>query len=146
MRLCLLLWSHAASVVFKKMDVTYIVCPDGFWKSIFQKIAVNQITDNQSTLSEPRLLWTFVGLRSALPALCLRANSEFHEWFCWKSELWIHNGIAVFRQGLKSSQNERGASAVLTIKMDNSMGGVATQVRFLLWKISTVFTPSFLYG
>uniref|UniRef100_A0A3Q4BNU7 Gelsolin-like domain-containing protein n=1 Tax=Mola mola TaxID=94237 RepID=A0A3Q4BNU7_MOLML len=32
-------------------------------------------------------------------------------------------------QGLKSSQNERGASAVLTIKMDNSMGGVATQVR-----------------
>lgn len=42
--------------------------------------------------------------------------------------------FAIFRQGRKCSQDELGASAILTVKLDDSMGGVATQVRYLLCK------------
>lgn len=37
--------------------------------------------------------------------------------------------FAVFRQGRKATQDELAASAFLTVKLDDSMGGVATQVR-----------------
>lgn len=40
-------------------------------------------------------------------------------------------GFVVFRQGQKCSQDELAASAFLTVKLDDSMGGVATQVRYL---------------
>lgn len=39
--------------------------------------------------------------------------------------------VVVFRQGQKCSQDELAASAFLTVKLDDSMGGVATQVRYL---------------
>lgn len=38
--------------------------------------------------------------------------------------------FVVFRQGRKCSKDELGASAILTVALDDSMGGAATQVSY----------------
>ena len=52
--------------------------------------------------------------------------------------------FAVFRQGLRCTKDELTASAFLTVNLDDSMGGVATQVTIQKYKANIHKTQVFL--
>lgn len=98
----------------------------------------NHIMYNQLACSEPGALWGpgSLGVWGSWPLnligkpLLSDLKVNIATDFAWRlSEYWTHYGFSVFRQGQKCTQDELGASALLTVNLDDSMGGVATQVR-----------------